>query len=386
ALIAPARSQIVEHGVQCGGNLFSRGAQYAHGKAGSLGQRDAKQRLGLWVFRLIRRGHRADTLEGIGNFLAQFRYERSIDAGVHGQQGAQVGSPVHVQHGADRRGLIIRADNQIVDDHRAPVHADFLAQLQLIVFEQSAIGCPPGGHDLGAEKTGRGVHLDDGVLDVVRVTVDDELVRNVFEHGVGAEPERRVLIGRLFGGFIYLGGRLAGQRRRRATRNLDVDRVDIAAQIPAAGIHDGVGNLARVIQIVRPQDAQRTLEILLPCNRSASALLDDHAQLADGIVGGWTNSHCARSAIMTSLRMHARIWASPSSVFKFVKENGFSPRNSSESFSITDRSAPTYGARSVLLMTKKSDLIMPWPALRGIFSPWATSMMYIEKSTSSGLK
>src|SRR5699024_6418421 len=106
--------------------------------------------------------------------------------------------------------------------------------------------------------------------------------------------------------------------------------------------------LARVIEIVGPKDTQGTLEILLPGNRSASALLDDHAQLADRIVGGGSQGHCARSAIMTSLRIHARIWSSPSSVFKFVKENGFSPRNSSESFSITDRSAPTYGARSVL--------------------------------------
>src|SRR5699024_10098256 len=123
ALIAPARSQIVDHGVQCGGNLFSRGAQYAHGKAGSLGQRDAKQRLGLWVFRLIRRGQGADTLEGIGNFLAQFRYERSIDAGVHGQQGAQVGSPVHVQHGTDRCGLVIRADRS--GEHTSELQSRF---------------------------------------------------------------------------------------------------------------------------------------------------------------------------------------------------------------------------------------------------------------------
>src|SRR5690625_1624443 len=168
-----------------------------------------------------------------------------------------------------------------------------------------------------------------------------------------------MLIGRLFGCFIHFRGRLTGHRRRAVARNFDVDRVDIAAQIPAAGIHDGVGNLARFVEVVGAQHTQGTLKILLPCNGSASALLNDHAQLADGIVGGWTNSHCARSAIMTSLRIQFRIASSPSSVFKFVKENGFSPRNSSESFSITERSAPTYGARSVLLMTKKSDLIMP---------------------------
>ena len=41
---------------------------------------------------------------------------------------------------------------------------------------------------------------------------------------------------------------------------------------------------------------------------------------------------------------------------------------------ITFRSAPTYGARSVLLMTKRSLLVMPGPPLRGIFSPAATSI------------
>ncbi|CFO80048.1 Uncharacterised protein [Bordetella pertussis] len=45
------------------------------------------------------------------------------------------------------------------------------------------------------------------------------------------------------------------------------------------------------------------------------------------------------------------------------------------SASITARSAPTYGARSVLLMMNRSDLVMPGPPLRGIFSPLATSMM-----------
>ena len=37
--------------------------------------------------------------------------------------------------------------------------------------------------------------------------------------------------------------------------------------------------------------------------------------------------------------------------------------------SITSRSAPTYGARSVLLMTSRSERVMPGPPLRGIFSP-----------------
>ena len=41
---------------------------------------------------------------------------------------------------------------------------------------------------------------------------------------------------------------------------------------------------------------------------------------------------------------------------------------------MTSRLAPTYGARSVLLMTRMSDWEMPGPFLRGILSPAATSM------------
>src|SRR5699024_965783 len=126
-----------------------------------------------------------------------------------------------------------------------------------------------------------------------------------------------------------------------ATGNFDVDGVDVAAQISPARIHNRVGNLARIVEIVGTQYAQGTLKVLLPRNRPTSALFDNHAQLADGIVGCRTSGHCARSAIMTSLRIQFRIASSPSSVLRLVKENGLSPRNSRESFSMTDRSAPT---------------------------------------------
>ena len=44
------------------------------------------------------------------------------------------------------------------------------------------------------------------------------------------------------------------------------------------------------------------------------------------------------------------------------------------SLSITDRSAPTYGARSILLITSRSDLQIPGPPLRGSLSPADTSI------------
>ena len=50
------------------------------------------------------------------------------------------------------------------------------------------------------------------------------------------------------------------------------------------------------------------------------------------------------------------------------------PRIRAASRSITERSAPTAGARSVLLMTSRSDWVMPGPPLRGTLSPPATSI------------
>ena len=64
----------------------------------------------------------------------------------------------------------------------------------------------------------------------------------------------------------------------------------------------------------------------------------------------------------------------PSPAFRLVKVHGRSPRMRLVSRSITSSDAPTYGARSVLLITRKSDLVIPGPPLRGIFSPSATSI------------
>src|SRR6202011_5228679 len=49
---------------------------------------------------------------------------------------------------------------------------------------------------------------------------------------------------------------------------------------------------------------------------------------------------------------------------------------------ITSRSAPTSGARSVLLTTSRSEYVTPGPPLRGTLSPPATSMTKICTSTS----
>ncbi len=68
------------------------------------------------------------------------------------------------------------------------------------------------------------------------------------------------------------------------------------------------------------------------------------------------------------------IASNPCWVFKFVKTKGLLPRIFLASLSMMPKSAPTKGARSILLITNKSDLVIPGPPLRGILSPAATSI------------
>ena len=75
-----------------------------------------------------------------------------------------------------------------------------------------------------------------------------------------------------------------------------------------------------------------------------------------------------------SLEVMERDATAPSPFFKLVKTKGLSPLIFFASRSITSREAPTCGARSILLITSKSDFVMPGPPLRGILSPAATSM------------
>ena len=56
-----------------------------------------------------------------------------------------------------------------------------------------------------------------------------------------------------------------------------------------------------------------------------------------------------------------------------------------ESLSITERSAPTYGAKSILFITNRSERVIPGPPFLGILSPSATSITNIVASDNSGL-
>ena len=68
------------------------------------------------------------------------------------------------------------------------------------------------------------------------------------------------------------------------------------------------------------------------------------------------------------------ISSTPWPVRRLLNTNGRAPRMRLASRSITSSEAPTWGARSILLMTRRSERVMPGPPLDGILSPAATSI------------
>ena len=77
-----------------------------------------------------------------------------------------------------------------------------------------------------------------------------------------------------------------------------------------------------------------------------------------------TNPPSRRTAALHALKPRFRSTSStPTPFVTCANRNGPSPRIFFASRSMTPRSAPTSGARSVLLMTSRSDCVMPGPAL-----------------------
>ena len=72
--------------------------------------------------------------------------------------------------------------------------------------------------------------------------------------------------------------------------------------------------------------------------------------------------------------MKRTISSTPCPVRRLLNTNGRAPRMRLASRSITSSEAPTWGARSILLITRRSERVMPGPPFEGILSPAATSM------------
>src|SRR5919202_2705454 len=93
---------------------------------------------------------------------------------------------------------------------------------------------------------------------------------------------------------------------------------------------------------------------------------------------GVGHAHGGAPAGVPTWASHARTWATilstPSPLRRLLKTRGRSPRTRRASRSITSSDAPTCGARSILLMTRRSERMMPGPPFDGILSPAATSI------------
>jgi hypothetical protein len=72
--------------------------------------------------------------------------------------------------------------------------------------------------------------------------------------------------------------------------------------------------------------------------------------------------------------MKCAISSTPLPARRLVKTKGRVPRMRFDSRSIVSSEAPTWGARSTLLMTRRSERVMPGPPFDGILSPAATSI------------
>src|SRR3954469_17049697 len=113
---------------------------------------------------------------------------------------------------------------------------------------------------------------------------------------------------------------------------------------------------------------------LRPCQLRATAIRSEHerdppAQASRGRPRG--DDHAASNR--TWRRIQSMTPFNPSPFLRLVKITGLPPRTAAASRAITFRSAPTLGARSILLITSRSLRVTPGPPFRGTLSPPATS-------------
>src|SRR4029079_9929798 len=118
------------------------------------------------------------------------------------------------------------------------------------------------------------------------------------------------------------------------------------------------------------ETGHRVLE-LLPCPMGPSGRFESfHADFA------WLALllHAALGRSPRLFSMKPAISATLCPARRLLNTNGRVPRMRRASRSMTSREAPTCGARSILLMTRRSERVMPGPPFEGIFSPPATSI------------
>ena len=115
-----------------------------------------------------------------------------------------------------------------------------------------------------------------------------------------------------------------------------------------------------------------TLELRVPQDRDGR--FSTRLFAGDHLFGAASPSDASPSTRPPAVSMKATISGMPTPSRTWANWNGRSPRIRRESRSMTSSEAPTCGARSILLMMRRSERVTPGPPLRGILSPAETSM------------
>src|ERR1051326_1955293 len=158
---------------------------------------------------------------------------------------------------------------------------------------------------------------------------------------------------------MYLQRRLRPQHHARARSHVNRLTQIVTAEHARPGADDE--HVGRIVDGNDRSDAKRRLRIAAREHRAVAAPRERQLEAAGD---SSSNSRC----------IHAMTSCTPVPFLMLVKTNGRSPRIFFESRAMTSRSAPTCGARSILLMTSRSDRVTPGPPLRGILSPPETSI------------
>jgi len=142
---------------------------------------------------------------------------------------------------------------------------------------------------------------------------------------------------------------------QQALRNEDFRKAladaNVRAALASSDVRAAIADLSRSATAAQRKEAAADAKI----SASRQAKLDAALQASAALRAALAVPHVANAIASSSLGAMLA-----------------SPRAALASRSITARSAPTCGARSVLLMIKRSERVMAGPPLRGIFSPWQT--------------
>src|SRR5262249_36624023 len=248
------------------------------------------------------------------------------------------------------------------------------------------------------------------VADEPRLPMRDHGIGKEFQVGIVGERDELCLCRVIGVHGVNLGRRLRGDVRLRARTKRDIERKTVALQ-QASGRgdqeHAGETRHFRIaIQRALNHIWCAALQVLQDCllvppleaETQETSLTDGAALHLKRLVlkrdqfrqrsaellraGPWTGGGgdhadlCTRGSMSkrNSLLISSTSSPIPSPVLQLVNRNGLLPRISPESLCITSRLAPTWGAKSILLMTRMSECVIPGPFLRGILSSSATSI------------